>query len=417
MNLKPRFSDLPLNLQHDVLQNILDIECKPADLTQYQLNTLNALSPEELWNSYLEWNGLVNWAGPLVRAHAEIFEEPVLHDRFSDLPANIQSDLIQNKFDYDCTLEQLTLDQLDSMNAMSPKEMWAGYLDYNGIIGWAGALDQAHQAVFASAPDKALQASTHLTELFNGKRAFQSETMNIPGAGEYEVSRYALDCGMHPNTAALFQMLETAYTFDGKFGPFNPAQVPTDSKALCEAYEEFASEFNDRLSALGIDKFGIVGAEYLNGAASLESDEDLIAIYEAELNNFGKLLLVADKMTTEYGSNADINFLVDLDKVSQLVDVILDANFRRNGGINKIVELQANLEERHQTLGDYADTAVELENLGYEGTDLVDKMSEVATGIPAIKASLESGLLQTKEHLERFLSAKPTDTPKAMLKR
>ena len=105
MNLKARFSDLPLNLQHDVLQNILDIECKPADLTQNQLNTLNALSPEELWNSYLEWNGLIHWAGPLVRAHAEIFEEPVLHNRFSDLPATIQSDLIQHKFDYDYTLE------------------------------------------------------------------------------------------------------------------------------------------------------------------------------------------------------------------------------------------------------------------------------------------------------------------------
>ena len=417
MNLKARFSDLPLNLQHDVLQNILDIDCKPSDLTQNQLNTLNALSPEELWNSYLEWNGLIHWAGPLVRAHAEIFEEPVLHDRFSDLPANIQSDLIQHKFDYDCTLEQLTPDQLDLMNAMSQQEMWAGYLDYNGIIGWADALDQAHQAVFASAPDNALQAATHLTELFNGKRAFQSVTTNIPSAGEYEVSLYALDCGMHPNTAALFQMLETAYTFDGKFGPFNPAQVPTDPKALRGAYDEFATEFNDRLSALGIDKFGIVGAEYLNGAASLESDEDLIALYEAELNNFGKLLLVADKMTTEYGSNADINFLVDLDKVPQLVDVILDANFRRNGGINKIVELQANMDERHQTLGDYADTADELENLGYEGTDLVDKLNTVATGIPAIKASLESGLLQTKEHLERFLSAKPANTPKAMLKR
>jgi hypothetical protein len=123
MNLKARFSDLPLNLQHDVLQNILDIDCKPIDLTQNQLNTLNSLSPEELWNSYLEWNGLIHWAGPLVRAHAEIFEEPVLHDRFSDLPANIQSDLIQNKFDYDCTLEQLTPDQLDLMNAMSPHEM------------------------------------------------------------------------------------------------------------------------------------------------------------------------------------------------------------------------------------------------------------------------------------------------------
>ena len=191
---------------------------------------------------------------------------------------------------------------------------------------------------------------------------------------------------------------------------FAPALTP-------EVAKEFATEFNDRLSALGIDKFGIVGAEYLKGAASLESDEDLIALYEAELNNFGKLLLVADKMTTEYGSNADINFLVDLDKVSQLVDVILDANFRRNGGINKIVELQANLEERHQTLGDYADTADELENLGYEGTDLVEKLNAVVTGIPAIKATLESGLLQTKEQLERFLSAKPTDTPKAMLKR
>ena len=134
MNLKARFSDLPMNLQHDVLQNILDIDCKPADLTQNQLNTLNSLCPEELWNSYLEWNGLVNWAGPLVRAHVEIFEEPVLHDRFSDLPANIQSDLIQNKFDCDCTLEQLTPDQLDSMNAMSLQEMWAVYLDYNGII-------------------------------------------------------------------------------------------------------------------------------------------------------------------------------------------------------------------------------------------------------------------------------------------
>lgn len=417
MNLKARFSDLPLNLQHDVLQNILDIDCKPADLTQNQLNTLNSLSPEELWNSYLEWNGLIHWAGPLVSAHAEIFEEPVLHDRFSDLPANIQSDLIQNKFDYDCTPEQLTPDQLDLMNAMGQQEMWAGYLDYNGIIGWADALDQAHQAVFASAPGKALQTATHLTEFFNGKRAFQSEAMNIPGAGEYEVSLYALDCGMHPNTAALFQMLETAHTFDGKFGPFRPEQVPTDPKALREAYEEFATEFKDRLPLLGIDKFGIVGAEYLNGAASLESDEDLIALYEAELNNFGKLLLVADKMTTEYGSNADINFLVDLDKVSQLVDVILDANFRRSGGINKIVELQANLEERHQTLGDYADTADELENLGYKGTDLVEKLNAVATGIPAIKASLESGLLQTKEQLERFLSAKPTDTPKAMLKR
>jgi|GEM_PF-3882229 len=166
---KTSFSDLPKNMQYDILQNTLGIDSKPSDLTESQLNTLNALCPEELWNCYLEWNGLVNWAGPLVRAHAEIVEEPVSHDRFSNLPASFQNDLAQHKFDCDC--KQLTPDQLESMNSMSPQKMWASYLDYNGIIGWADTLDQAHQAVFAPAPSKTLQAEK-ITDNFQSAAAY-----------------------------------------------------------------------------------------------------------------------------------------------------------------------------------------------------------------------------------------------------
>lgn len=32
------------------------------------------LTPEEVWNKYLEWNGLIGWGENLDRVHREIFK-------------------------------------------------------------------------------------------------------------------------------------------------------------------------------------------------------------------------------------------------------------------------------------------------------------------------------------------------------
>ena len=66
-----KFSELPHTTQSAISNNTFDVE--PSELSDKQRTELNALTPNELFKSYLEWNGIIGYSSSIHYTHELIF--------------------------------------------------------------------------------------------------------------------------------------------------------------------------------------------------------------------------------------------------------------------------------------------------------------------------------------------------------
>lgn len=59
----------------DIACNVYDIEDNLDNLTEGMLVNLNLLSPDELFDHWLRWNGIIMYASVIHKVHTEIFKE------------------------------------------------------------------------------------------------------------------------------------------------------------------------------------------------------------------------------------------------------------------------------------------------------------------------------------------------------
>lgn len=64
------FDDLSDVMQAHIIQN----KFGDRELTSEDETALRALTPDELFEAWCDWNGLINWSGTIHAAHKEIYK-------------------------------------------------------------------------------------------------------------------------------------------------------------------------------------------------------------------------------------------------------------------------------------------------------------------------------------------------------
>jgi hypothetical protein len=67
-----KFSELSLSVQDAIACNLYNVN-DATELTESQRVELEYLTPNEAFEAYCEWNGLIRWSGILHQVHEEIY--------------------------------------------------------------------------------------------------------------------------------------------------------------------------------------------------------------------------------------------------------------------------------------------------------------------------------------------------------